>query len=265
MEAKLYNIKGKEKGTVQVPETLFGVPWNADLVHQVVVSMQANARHSTAHTKDRGEVRGGGKKPWAQKGTGRARHGSSRSPIWAHGGVAHGPRNEKLYSKKINRKVREKALLTALSRKFADGEVIFIDEFNVQTPKASIAKSTLSALAQAGFTHITAKKNNAALVIIPRADRTVIKSFSNFGNINTEEVRNLNVVDVLESKYLVILEPEAAFEVLTRKRVVTKRTHADKVAKVAKEKVVKVVEEKPKRKIASVKVAKPKTKTAKTK
>ncbi len=253
MEAKLYNIKGQENGTVQVPETLFGLPWNADLVHQVVVSMQANARHSNAHTKDRGEVRGGGKKPWKQKGTGRARHGSSRSPIWAHGGVAHGPRNEKLYSKKINRKVREKALLTALSRKFKDGEVIFLDKFDLQTPKAGVAKSTLASLETAGFVNITTKKKNAALVIIPRADMTVIKSFSNFGNINTEEVRNLNAVDVLESKYLVILEPEAAFEVLSKKRVVTKKTPA--IAKVVAEKKVSkkpVSEEvKPKRKTAA--------------
>ena len=139
MEAKLYNIQGKTEGTVQVPETLFGVPWNADLVHQVVVSMQANARQTNAHTKDRGEVRGGGRKPWKQKGTGRARHGSTRSPIWAHGGVAHGPRNEKIYEKKINRKVREKALLTALSQKFRDGEVVFLKEVALEAPKASVA------------------------------------------------------------------------------------------------------------------------------
>ena len=98
MEAILYNNKGEKAGKVEVPESIFGLQWNADLVHQVIVGMQANARQPVAHTKTRGEVRGGGKKPWQQKGTGRARHGSSRSPIWKGGGVTHGPRKDKIYA-----------------------------------------------------------------------------------------------------------------------------------------------------------------------
>src|SRR5690242_1243633 len=95
METKIYNHKGVETGKIQLPEDVFGVKWNADLVHQVVVSMESSARTAVAHVKNRGEVSGGGKKPWQQKGTGRARHGSIRSPIWVGGGVTHGPRKDK--------------------------------------------------------------------------------------------------------------------------------------------------------------------------
>ena len=219
MEASVYDVRGNETGKVTLPENIFGLGWNADLVHQVVISMQANARQLVAHTKDRSEVRGGGRKPWQQKGTGRARHGSSRSPIWRHGGVTHGPRNEKIYAKKINRKMREKALLVTLSRKFKDGEVIFVDEFKMDSPQARTGKAMLKGLSGAGFSGI-AKRANAALIALPRANRAVAKSFSNFGNIETTEVRNLNPVSILGSKYLIIVEPTAALEVLSKKKVI---------------------------------------------
>jgi large subunit ribosomal protein L4 len=167
METKIYNIQGKEAGTVKLPENIFGLPWNADLVHQVVTAMRANARGPIAHTKDRGEVRGGGKKPWAQKGTGRARHGSSRSPIWKGGGVTHGPRNDKSYTQKINKQARQKALLVTLSRKFKDGEIIFIDSLEMNAPKTKDARAMLTAISKhiGGFK----KKHNAALIALPTA------------------------------------------------------------------------------------------------
>ncbi len=218
MEAPLYNSKGEKAGTVTIPESLFGLPWNADLVHQVVTSMQDNARTSTAHTKDRGEVRGGGKKPWAQKGTGRARHGSSRSPIWRGGGVAHGPRNDKIYARKINQKMRQKALLVTLSRKMKDGEVIFIDSLRMESPRARDAKVVLTALTRE-FSGLS-KRKNAAFIAIPSADMGTMKSFQNFGNIVIDDVRNLNPLVLLQSKYLVIADPSSAFETLSKKKVV---------------------------------------------
>ena len=224
METTIYNIKGEKAGTIDAPESIFGLPWNADLVHQVVVGMQANARTPIAHTKDRGEVRGGGKKPWKQKGTGRARVGSSRSPIWKGGGVTHGPRNEKIYAVKINQKVRQKALLVVLSRKMKDGEVIFLDSLEMNEPKAAAGKAVLAALGKnfVGFN----KHKHAALIAIPGAHQATQKSFSNFGNVSVEEMRNLNPVSVLSNKYLVVANPQAAINMLSKKSVVKADTKA---------------------------------------
>src|ERR1700756_3132951 len=120
MEATIYNQQGKSAGKINLPESVFGVPWNADLVHEVVRLMNSNSRTNVANTKTRGEVRGGGKKPWQQKGTGRARHGSTRSPIWVGGGITHGPRADKNFERKINKKARSRAFLSILSKKYKD-------------------------------------------------------------------------------------------------------------------------------------------------
>ena len=215
MESKLYNIKGEAIGNFDAPEKIFGLPWNADLVHQVVVSMQGNARPNVAHTKDRGEVRGGGKKPWQQKGTGRARHGSTRSPIWKGGGVTHGPRKDKIYARKVNRSMSQKALLVALSRKYKDGEVIFVDAIEMQAPKASAGKAFITGMSKhfVGFN----KKKNGALIALPNRHVPTLKSFRNFGNVSIEDVRNLNPLSVLQSKYLVIASPKDAVATLSKK------------------------------------------------
>lgn len=200
---------------MQIPDKLFGLPWNADLVHQVVISMQANARPNVANTKDRGQVRGGGKKPWQQKGTGRARHGSSRSPIWKGGGVTHGPKAAKVYARKINRAMSQKALLVALSRKYKDGEVIFVDSLEMQTPKTSAGKAFMTGLSK-NFVGLN-KRRNAALIALPSRNVPTIKSFRNLGHVSVEEVRNLNPLSVLSAKYLVIASPKDAIETLSQK------------------------------------------------
>lgn len=221
MDAKVYSHEGKEVGKIALPESVFGQTWNADLVHEVVVGMQANARTSSAHTKGRGEVSGGGKKPWKQKGTGRARHGSSRSPIWVKGGVSHGPRNEKDFSVKINRKVRAKALATVLSKKQTDAEVIFVDSLALSEPKAAMGKTIIGALAKGtGETSLATKRKNAAVVVLPARHEATEKSFRNFGNIEVVMAKDVNPVDLLTYKYVVMVEPQSVVDILA-KRVVT--------------------------------------------
>jgi large subunit ribosomal protein L4 len=218
MEAKIYNVQGKASGKLELPETIFGVAWNDSLMHQVVTSMQANARTSVAHTKTRGEVRGGGKKPWAQKGTGRARHGSIRSPIWKGGGVTHGPRNEKDYSRVVPKKMRAKALFMALSRKLKDNEIIFVDSFGFEKPKTATAAKALAMLSKvSGFEKLGAKRKNAALVALADPTETAQKSFRNIGNVECVAMRNLNPVSVLGHSYLVIENPEAAVAIVAQR------------------------------------------------
>ncbi|MEI6528322.1 MAG: 50S ribosomal protein L4 [bacterium] len=205
LDSKIYDQKGKAVDTIKLPESIFALPWNADLVHQVVVSLMSNKRANIAHTKNRGDVSGGGKKPWQQKGLGRARHGSTRSPIWVGGGVAHGPRNDKDYSRKVNKKMNAKALFTILSRKYKDGEVIFVDKISFAAPKTKDALATLSNFAKIpGCENILSKKNNSAYIAIAKKDKAVEKSFRNFGNIFVDESRNINTLDVLNHKYLII-------------------------------------------------------------
>ena len=221
MEATIYNSKGKESGKINLNEKVWGLSWNADLVHQVVESMRSNARMSTAQAKDRSAVSGGGKKPWAQKGTGRSRHGSSRSPIWRHGGVTHGPMNEKDYSKKINKKVRAKALYTVLSEKFRNNEVLFIDEISMKAPKTTEAKGIILALSGVkGFEKMLTKKRNAAYFATAEKSEVVSKSFSNFGNIDFDAVENMNPIDLLNHKYVVIVSPEKAISFIEGKLAV---------------------------------------------
>jgi len=215
METKVFTQEGKENGTITLPESVFGAAWNSDLVHEVVVSMQSNARSGSANTKDRGEVRGGGKKPWRQKGTGRARHGSRRSPIWVGGGIAHGPQSEKDYSKKINKKVRAKALAVTLSKKFADGEVIFVDNFTFEAPKAADARKAVLALAKgSGNESMATKRKNAALIVLSSRDENAEKSFRNFGNMDVAQAKDVNPVDLLTYKYVVVADPAKSLETL---------------------------------------------------
>ncbi|OHA89981.1 MAG: 50S ribosomal protein L4 [Candidatus Zambryskibacteria bacterium RIFCSPHIGHO2_01_FULL_44_22b] len=216
MESAIYNVKGDKVGTINLPESVFAVRWNADLVKQVVDSLLTSARTPVAHTKNRGEVRGGGKKPWQQKGTGRARHGSIRSPLWVGGGIAHGPRNEKNFDRKVSKKMKTKALYTILSRKFKEGEVLFVDSLKPTGPKTKEAIKFLQTLSKVeGFKYLFSKKNNAAVLAVSGKDRESERAFRNLGNIELMEARNLNLLVLLQYKYLVMENPESWFNKLT--------------------------------------------------
>jgi large subunit ribosomal protein L4 len=208
METTIYNTQGKSAGKITLPESVFGLPWNADLVHEVVRLMNSNSRNAIANTKTRGEVRGGGKKPWQQKGTGRARHGSTRSPIWVGGGIAHGPRADKNFDRKINKKARIKALYTILSRKMKDGEILLVDSLNISAPKTADAKNILASLSKIkGYEKLATKKVNTAIVAVDKKTDAVVKSFNNIGNISLEEFRNINPVSVLNHTFLIVTNP----------------------------------------------------------
>lgn len=198
METKIYNQTGEDIGTVALPESIFGLPQNLDLVHQVRVSMLANARRPIAHAKNRSEVRGGGKKPWRQKGTGRARHGSRRSPIWKGGGVSHGPRKEKNYSQKINSAMAKKAFRTVLSSKFKSGEARVIEDFSWD----SISTKKFTAWAF----KIVGSDFKSLLVVLGRGEKNILKSGRNLSNIEIKTAGNLNVLDALKFKKIIFTE-----------------------------------------------------------
>lgn len=218
MKAQVFKQDGGKGSEITLSENLFGQKWNADLVHEVVVVMQGNARTTIADTKDRGEVRGGGKKPWKQKGTGRARHGSRRSPIWTGGGIAHGPIAEKDYSRKLNRKVKAKALAVTLSKKQSDGEVVFVEALAFGAPKSADAKLAMKNLSGAADKkELATKRKNAAVIVLPGRDLAAEKSFRNFGNYEVVMAKDVNPVDLLTYKFVVIADPQASLEILEKR------------------------------------------------
>ena len=200
MEAILYNQKAENIGKVDLPDGIFNLEMNKDLVHQVVTSQMSNKRQVIAHAKGRGEVRGGGKKPWRQKGTGRARHGSIRSPIWKGGGATFGPTKERNFKKKINKKMARKALFMALSSKAKDKQLLVVDEIKLNNPKtkemAVILKNLSSLMGNKPTT----------LLILPAMEDKIKRSSKNLPNFSAVEARNLNPLEVLSYKYLVLIK-----------------------------------------------------------
>jgi len=195
MKVDVFNQKGEKVGKTELPSEIFGVKINPDLIWQVVVSQQANKRQGTANTKTRAEVSGGGRKPWPQKHMGRARHGSIRSPIWRHGGVAHGSRKERIWKKKIPKKMKRKALFMALSGKLKDNELILVDKIELEKPKTKEMVKILENLKL---------KGKSTLICLPKVEKNIILAARNIPKVATIEARNLNCLDLLSFKYLLM-------------------------------------------------------------
>ncbi len=198
MLADLYNLENSKVGTVDLPETVFGMAWKPSLVKQVLVAQMANRRLPWAHAKDRSEVSGGGKKPWRQKGTGRARHGSIRSPLWVGGGKAHGPRNERDYTQKVNKKMRRTAILSILSRKWKGGEVTLVDNLALAEGKTKVLAKNLAKFAP------DAKNRFDALLVPDAGTGTIYRAARNLPKVKALSPEALNVYDLMNYKQILM-------------------------------------------------------------
>jgi len=220
MEAKIYNQKGDVTGTISLPAKVFAAKWRADLVHQVVEGMRSNKRAGTADTKDRGEVSGGGRKPWKQKGTGRARHGSTRSPIWVGGGVTHGPLSAKNYKRKISKKMRAEALFSVLSKKLKDGEILFVDSLLMPETKTKKAAEVMKNIAKAsGWEELASSKNKRVLTALYERNESKEKSLRNLPQLKIIFLKNLNPLEALKYQYLLIENGEESVKFLESRGV----------------------------------------------
>jgi large subunit ribosomal protein L4 len=201
MQVPVYNVQGEQVSETELRDDIFGVAVNSALMHQALLRQLANARLGTHKTKSRGEVRGGGRKPWRQKGTGRARQGSIRSPQWRGGGTVFGP-TPRSYRQKMPRKMRRQALRSALTVKVSDAQVMVLDALDLSEPKT---KEVLGILQNLGV-------DSSALILLPQRDEVILRSVRNLPKVQTLVAQYLNVRDLL--KYDYILMPLASLEVI---------------------------------------------------
>lgn len=201
MKIAVYNQNAEPQGEIEVSEKIFGVKPSLHLLAEAVRAQANNARKGLAHTKTRGEVSGGGKKPWRQKGTGRARAGSTRSPLWRHGGVTFGPRSDRNWSLKINKKAKVKALFMSLSDKARDGRLIVVEGLNMEAPKTKEFLKFMTAF--------HTKLNNLGkkqMVVMPKKDDSIVRASRNLPEITTTLATSLNVTDILKADSMLVLK-----------------------------------------------------------
>jgi len=190
-----YNQAGEKIGEISLSADVFKVPMKSEVMHQVIVAMEANQRRVLAHTKGRAEVRGGGRKPWRQKGTGRARHGSRRSPIWIGGGVTFGPTKDRNFSKKINKKVKRAALLMALSDRVKKGMKV-VDTLDMKEIKTKEMRKILQNL----------KLEKSTLVVLDVLKKEIVKSLNNLPKVEAVRANSVNPLLILKYKNLLVTE-----------------------------------------------------------
>jgi large subunit ribosomal protein L4 len=200
VKIKLYNQEAKALEDMEVSDKVLGVKASAALLHQAVVAQMANTRQVLAHTKDRSEVRGGGKKPWKQKGTGRARVGSSRSPLWVGGGVTFGPTKDRNFSQKINKKMKQRAIAMALSDKLGQSSLAILDSFKVEEFKTKQVNSILAKFEKEIFK--TDRRN--ILIISGTKDEKAKYSSRNLTGVKLINQENINIVDLLKYRNLLV-------------------------------------------------------------
>ena len=188
----LYNTKGQKVGDIELNDKLFGIEPNVHVMHLVVKAHLANMRQGTQSAKTRAEVSGGGCKPWRQKGTGRARQGSTRSPQWRHGGIVFAPKPRD-YHMDVNKKVRRLALYSALSSKVKEGEIIVFDELTLDAPKTNEMVKVMNAV-----------ESKNALIVLPEREEVVARAANNIPNVETTLATTLSVYDILKHKNLIL-------------------------------------------------------------
>ena len=206
MQVDVFNQQNEKTEIIDLPVKIFGVKWNPDLVHQVLTIQLANRRTPAAHAKGRGEVRGGGKKPWRQKGTGRARHGSIRSPLWKGGGVTFGPTKERKFAKKINKRMKRLAIFSVLSKKLADNAIKIVDVLDNETKTKTISVFLKKMSSNSD------KARLSMLLISASANKNIHRAISNIKNIDAISSYSLNIYDLLKYKNI-ILEKRAIEEI----------------------------------------------------
>ena len=193
LKTNVYNMSGKLVGEIELPEAVFGIEPNEAAVHDAVKNHLANKRQGTQSALTRAEVSGGGRKPWRQKGTGRARQGSTRAPQWTHGGIVFAPKPRD-YSYVLNKKVKRLALKSVLSAKAAEGKLVVIDSIKMDAIKTADFRKFLSAV----------KVDGKAVVVTPEVDNVIVKSARNIPGVLTTIANMLNVYDIINAQYLVV-------------------------------------------------------------
>lgn len=204
-KVSVYNAQGKQDGQRELNDSIFAVPAKPDLIHQVYVALEANARQPWAHAKDKSEIRGGGKKPWKQKGTGRARHGSSRSPIWTGGGVTFGPLNTRNFGKKVNKKMNRSAVMMCLSDKVNSESMVALKGFESsgKTKEFATLRSVLP------------MNGKSTLLLVDGNDESLARASKNVPRVNMQQAKDVNVADLLHHQF--VIATEGAIEALEKR------------------------------------------------